>query len=84
VVVIVLEKAVEEIKEKPLDALKKQIQDELQKEKTTKEIQTIAVALLFSGKLKLTTGSKEQAQTAYNSKRWINVLRKEAKAREAL
>jgi hypothetical protein len=69
VVVIVLEKAVEEIKGKALDTLKKQIQDELQKEETTKEVQAMAVTLSFPGKLELTTGSKEQAQTAYNSKR---------------
>jgi hypothetical protein len=43
----------------------------------------MTVTLLFPGKLELTTGSKEQAQTAHNSKRWINTLEEGAKAREA-
>jgi hypothetical protein len=43
----------------------------------------MAVALSFPEKLELTTGSKEQAQAAHNSKRWINVLEERAKAREA-
>src|SRR5271170_309364 len=83
VVVVVLGKAAEEIKEKPLDALKKQIQDELQKEETTKAVQAIAVSLPFPGKLELITGSKEQAQAARNNKKWINALGEGAKAREA-
>ena len=69
VVVVILGKAAEGIKGKPLDALKKQIQSELQKEEATKAVQAIAVSLPFLGKLELITGSKEQAQAACNNKR---------------
>ena len=83
VVVVELGKAAEGIKGKPLDAWKKQIQDELQKEETTKAVQAMAVSLPFPGKLELITGSKEQAQAARNNKRWINALGQGAKAKEA-
>src|SRR5579871_5507549 len=83
VVVVILGKAAEGIKGKLLDALKKQIQSELQKEEATKAVQAIAVSLPFLGKLELITGSKEQAQAARNNKKWINALGEGAKAREA-
>ena len=84
VVVVTLGKAAEEVKGKPLQVLKKQIQDELQKEEATKAVQAVAVAVPFPGKLELITGSKEQAQAARNSLSWVNALGEGAKAREAL
>ncbi|KAI9747291.1 MAG: hypothetical protein M4579_007490, partial [Chaenotheca gracillima] len=83
VVVITLGKATGEVEKIPITVLKETLQNELQKDKKTKDIKIIGVAKPNKGRLEVTLESKEQAVIARANKRWAHLIGEGAKLKDA-
>ena len=81
-VTLSLRKSAATLKGKPLATIKEIAQKELQKSEATKGVKVVGVSAVVGERLKIQTGSKEQAEIARQSTEWTKALREDTKVRQ--